>query len=305
VSRALRVVAVLAAGAAVLALAGCGGAVRIAYNNGDLALRFLADDYLDLHGEQQEVLKAQLARLHVWHRRQELPQYASLFSGAAGRVEKGLTRADVEWALAAVRARYRTLVEQAADEAAPLVASLGPDNFRALEKKLAASNEKFAKEYLSGDAAKQARAREKRLSGMLEDWLGDLTAEQEAMIARFVLEQPQLNRIRLEDRRRRQAEFVALLREHRRSADLTARLRDFFVNWERDRGAEHRRLAQEWENRLVTLIVAVDDSLTPRQRRHFVQRLDAFAEDARVLAQQGRPAGITAGVSGGATVAAQ
>ena len=304
-SGAMRIVRALAALAAVLALAGCSGAVRIAYNNGDLALRFVADDYLDLHGEQQDVLKGQLARFHVWHRRQELPQYASLFSGAAGRVEKGLTRADVEWAFVAVRARFRTLVEQAADEAAPLVATLGPDNFRALEKKLAASNEKFAKEFLGGDAAKQARARAKRLAGMFEDWLGDLTAEQEALIGRFVLEQPQLNRIRLEDRKRRQAEFVALLRAHQHSPDLAARLRDFFVNWERDRGAEHRRLAREWEDRLVTLIVAIDESLTPRQRRHFVQRLDAFAEDARVLAQQGRPAGMTAGVPEGATVAAQ
>jgi hypothetical protein len=301
----MRLLHALAAVSVVLSLAGCGGAVRVAYNNGDLALRFVADDYLDLSGEQPEVLKAQLARLHAWHRRQELPQYAALFTGAAGRVEKGLTREDVEWAFVAVRARYRTLVEQAADEAAPLVATLRPENFMALEKKLAASNEKFAKEFLAGDAAKQARARAKRLAGMFEDWLGDLTPEQEALIVRFVLEQPQLNRIRLEDRKRRQAEFVALLRAHQHSPDLAARLRDFFVNWERDRGAEHRRLAREWEDRLVALIVAIDGSLAPRQRRYFVEKLDSYAEDARILAQQGRPAGTTAGIPDGATVAAQ
>jgi hypothetical protein len=280
--------------AAALALAGCGGAVRVAYNNGDLALRFVAHDYLDLHGDQQEVLKERLDRFHAWHRRQELPQYAGLFDGAAGRVERGLAREDVEWAIAAVRARYRRLVEHAADESAPLVATLQPENLAALERKLAANNEKFAREFLAGDTEKQTRARAKRLSGLFEDWLGDLTAEQEALIARFAREQPELNRIRLEDRRRRQAELVALLREHRSSPDIAARLRDYFVNWERDRGAEHRRQAREWEERLVTLVLEIDRSLTPRQRRVFVRKLDAYAEDARILAQQGRPAGTTA-----------
>jgi hypothetical protein len=289
-----RLGAFLAAGAAALALGGCGGAVRVAYNNGDLALRFVAHDYLDLHGEQQEILKEQLERVHAWHRRQELPRYAALFSGAASRVEGGLAREDVEWAIGEVRERYRRLVEQAADEAAPLVARLQPDNLAALERRLAANNEKFAKEFLAGDAAKQARARAKRMSGLFEDWLGDLTAEQAALIARFAGEQPELNRIRLEERRRRQAAFVALLREHRASPDVARRLRDFFLDWERDRSAEHRRQAREWEERLVTLVVEIDRSLTPRQRRVLAQKLDAFAEDARILAQQGRPAGTTA-----------
>ena len=37
---------------------------------------------------------------------------------------------------------------------------------------------------------------------------------------RFAQAQPQLNQIRLDDRRRRQQEFVQLLREHRKSPDL-------------------------------------------------------------------------------------
>lgn len=279
---------------AAAALSGCGSAVRVAYNNGDVALRFVAHDYFDLHGEQSDLLKAQLARLHAWHRREELPRYAALFSGAADRLDQGLAREDVIWAIASVRERYRTLVEQAVDEAAPLLATLRPDNFAALERKLAENNEKFAREFLAGDAAKQARARAKRLTGWFEDWLGSLTREQEALVAQFVQVQPELNRIRFEDRKRRQHEFVALLRAHQKNPDLAARLRDYFVHWERDRGAEHRRMAREWEDRLVTLIVDMDRTLAPKQRAHAVQRFARFADDARVLAREGRPAGTTA-----------
>lgn len=293
---------VLALGLA-LALAACGGVARLAYNNGDVALRFVADDYFDLQGEQREVLRAQLARFHTWHRREELPHYAALLGGAAERLEKGLDREDVLWAIESVRARYRATVAQAAADAAPLLATFGPDNFAALEKKLAAGNEKFAKEFLSGDAASQQRARAKQLAGRFEDWLGSLTPEQEALIARFVQAQPDMNRIRLEDRRRRQAEFVALLREYRTSPALTERLREFLVHWERDRGAEHRRAAREWEARLVALVLEVDATLTPQQRRHAVRRFAAYAEDARVLAQQGQSPAASAGR--GAAIAAQ
>jgi hypothetical protein len=287
-----------------LALAACGGAARMAYNNGDVALRFVADDYFDLQGDQRGVLRTQLAQFHAWHRREELPRYAALFGGAADRIEKGLAREDVVWAIESVRERYRATVEQAVTDAAPLVATFGPDNFGALEKKLAAGNEKFAKEFLAGDAAKQARARAKRLTGMFEDWLGDLTAEQEALVARFVQAQPEMNRIRLEDRRRRQAQFVALLREQQNSPQLAAQLREFLVDWERHRSAEHRRQAQAWEARLVTLIVDVDATLTPRQRRHAAQKFAGYAEDARILAQQGAPP-VAAGGARGAAIAAQ
>lgn len=287
------------------ATAGCGSVMRVAYNNGDVAARFKAHEYFDLHGEQSDRLKAQIARFHAWHRREELPRYAALFGDASARLAAGLTRADVAWAIAAVRERYRVTVEQAADEFAPVAATMDPDNLAALERKLAENNEQFARDFLSGDAAKQARARARRLSGWVDDWLGTVTPEQEALIAAFVQAQPELDRVRLEDRRRRQREFVALLRAHGKAPDLAARLRDYLVNWERDRGAEHRRQARAWEDRLVTLIVDLDGSLTPQQRDHVVRRFAFFAAEARVLARQGVPAGTTAGAPAGAALAAQ
>jgi hypothetical protein len=296
---------ILLAVAAALALTGCGSAVRVAYNNGDVALRFMAHEYFDLHGEQSDHLKAQLVRFHAWHRREELPQYAALFAAAAERLNAGLAREDVVWAIAALRTRYRVTVEQGVDEFAPVAATFRPDNLDALERKLADNNEKFTREFLTGDAAKQARARAKRLSSWFEDWLGSVTPEQEALILRFAQAQPQMNQVRLDDRKRRQQEFVQLLREHRGSPDLAARMREYFVSWERDRGAEHQRMAREWEDRLVTLVVEVDRTLTPKQRSHAVRRFEFFADEARILAQQGRPAGMTAAAPAGAAVAAQ
>ena len=290
---------------AAIALAGCGAVMRVAYNNGDFALRMMANDYIDPQGEQQEVLKAQLARFHEWHRREELPVYAGIFQGAADRVARGLSPADVSWAIVAVRERYRAVVSQAAEDSAPLVAGFKPDNFAAMEKKFADVNAKFAKEYLAGDQAKRDKARTKWFEERFEFFIGDLTEQQSALVARFVQTQPRMNEVRLGDRKRRQQEFVALVRERQASPDLATQLRAFFVDWERNRGAEHAQLAREWEDRLVQLVVDIDRTLTPEQRARFVARLESLAEDCRVLARQGRPAGETRAAIGGPSPAAE
>jgi hypothetical protein len=278
---------------AATALAGCGTVMRVVYNNGDFALRVMANEYFDTNGDQSEILKAQLARFHEWHRREELPAYARLFQSAADRAARGLKPEDVSWAIASVRERYRVVVAQAAEDGAPVIATLKPDNYAALDRKFADVNAKFTKDYLAGDQAKRDRARAKWFEERIDWFIGDLTDAQVAIIQRFVQSQPRMNEVRLADRKRRQQEFVALIRKYQSSPELAERMREFFVHWERDRGAEHARLAREWEGRLTQLVVELDRTLTPEQRARLVGRFETLAEDSRVLARQGRPAGET------------
>ena len=279
--------------AAAAALAGCGTVMRVVYNNGDFALRVMANEYFDTSGDQSDILKAQLVRFHEWHRREELPAYARMFQGAAERAARGLTREDATWAIVSVRERYRLVVAQAAEDGAPVIATLKPENYAALERKFADVNAKFTKDYLAGDQAKRDKARAKWFEERFEWFIGDLTDAQVALIQRFVQTQPRMNEVRLADRKRRQQEFVALIRQYQQSPELAQRMRDFFVHWERDRGAEHAKLAREWEGRLVQLVVDMDRTLTPDQRAKLVGRFEGLAEDSRVLARQGRPAGET------------
>ncbi|MGE5794801.1 MAG: DUF6279 family lipoprotein [Bacteroidota bacterium] len=275
--------------AAVAALAGCGTVMRVVYNNGDFALRVMANEYFDTNGDQEVVLKAQLARFHEWHRREELPAYSQLFQGAAERAARGLEAEDVTWAIASVRSRYRQVVAQAAEDGAPVIATFKPDNYAALDRKFAEVNAKFTKDYLAGDQAKRDRARAKWFEERVEWFVGDLTEQQVAIIHRFVQSQPRMNEVRLADRKRRQQAFVALIRQYQSSPQLAERMREFFVHWERDRGPEHARLAREWEGRLSQLVVELDRTLTAEQRAKLVGRFESLAEDSRVLARQGRP----------------
>lgn len=284
---------------AALALAGCGTVVRLAYNNADYALRVAAHEWFDLHGEQSDLARVRIEAFHAWHRRNELPAYERLFEGAADRVARGLSREDVLWAIEAVRARYRVLAEQAVEDVVPVVATLTPANFKALERKMAEGNERLENDVLKIDPAKRDRNRFKTIAGRFEEWLGPLTPEQEELVRGFVRGGAAMVPVMLEDRRRRQRELLRLLETYRARPELRERLTSYVLDVERGRGAEYARLAQAREAELVQLVLALDRTMTPKQRTHAVAKLRRYARDFEVLAGEGR-----AGPQGGLRTAA-
>jgi hypothetical protein len=292
VSGTSRVIGRFATGASVLvlvaAIAGCASVMRVAYNNGDFALRMVANEYLDLQGKQTEVFKARFARLHEWHRVEELPRYADALDSAAARILRGATRADVTWAVATIRERYRSLAAQAVDESIPVLMTLAPDNLAALRKKFEASNLKFTEQYMTGDAAARKSARIDAIEGRFAEWLGSVSDAQRNLIADYVRTQPANRAMRLADRKARQQELVDMLERERDPAVLREKLRAFFVNYDSHRSAEFARASRAWEERLITLITGVLDTASPAQREYAAVRLTRYAEDFRVLADEGR-----------------
>jgi hypothetical protein len=270
--------------AAALALLAACSATRVAYNNADSALRYMAWEYLDLESEQSGELKVRIARLHEWHRANELPAYAVLMRSAAQRVARGVEAGDVAWAIAGLRARYRRFASRAAEDAAPVLATLGTDQLAHVEKKFAERNAKYAKEFFPRDEKELERAQLKRALERFSDWTGALAPEQEARIARFVREHRRYAVLRFEDRQRWQHDAIALIRQYRRPDELGPRIAEVFTEPQRRRPEEFAREEDRWEADLAQLLVDLDRTLSPGQRAHAVERMQGYAEDFTALA---------------------
>jgi hypothetical protein len=273
------------------ALAGCGNFVRVAYNNGDTALRFMANDYFDIDPAQTEILRAGLDRFHTWHRREELPRYAALFDDASSRLGRGLQRTDVLWAIETVRTRYRHLASRAVDDAMPALVTLNADNLAALEEKFAEKNKEFRREFLDGDAAERERAQMKAYRKRLDEWVGNLEPAQEELTLQFIRAHPKAAELKLEERKRRQQQLIALLRQPGDRAQFQARMHDYFERFERSRPPEAAEAARRFENDFVDYMVAMDRSLSPAQRDRVTQKFARYAQDFRMLATEGRVKG--------------
>lgn len=277
----------LAAACLALLLAGC-SATELAYNNADKLIRWQAGRYLDLKNAQSAEFDARLGTFLAWHRSEALPQYARLATEAGARLERGASLADMVWGYDAIRQQAREGLRRAGAETGDFLDRLSPAQIETLEQRLAEDNAKFAREFLEGTPEEIRARRLKRLTHTLEDWLGELSDAQRSRIRQFNEGAPLTGALRDAERRRRQAEFLAMLRAQQ-SARLLA---DWAADWDRGRDPALARANRELTEGLLAMLADLERSLSARQRAVAVARLREYARDFQLLAAAGVAQGV-------------
>ncbi len=265
----MKVLAVLLA----LVLQGC-SVSRVAYSNADVVLRWQAGYYFDVEGEQSDQLDRGLAAVLAWHRGEALPQYARLANEMAARLQRGIKRQDLEWSYDALREQIRQTLAAAAGESAGLLDRLGPEQIEHFEGRLAEENRKFAKEEVQGTVEQLHKRRMKRNLERLEEWFGSLDDAQEERVRQYNARAPLAGALRERDRKRRQAEFLAMLR----ARDAKRRLAPFLERWESDREPAYAKAMHATRDEYMKLLLDLDRTLSAEQRAHAVARLRRFGE---------------------------
>jgi hypothetical protein len=255
---------------------------RLAYNNADVFLRWQANSYLDFEGEESEALDQRITSLLAWHRAKALPQYARLAEEAATRMLRGVKREDLDWGYDAFRAQAQEAVGAAAGEAAGLLDRLRPEQLAHLERRIAEENRKFEREQLRGTVEERRKRRLKRNLDRLEEWYGTLTEAQAERVRRYSDAAPLAGDLRDRDRKRRQSEFVAMLR----AREATPRLKSWALAWETDREPAYAAAQRQIRERYVELLLDLDRTLSPEQREKAAGRLRDYAETFDALSRR-------------------
>lgn len=256
-----------------LLAAGC-SPTRLAYNHADVVIRWEANSYFDLEGEQSEEFDRMLASFQGWHRKRALPQYAGLAQDAAARLARGTKREDLDWGYDAVQAQVRESLGTAAAEVAGLLDRLSPEQLAHFERRLAEDNRRFAKEHLRGSMEERQERRLKRNVERLEEWFGTLSGAQLDRVRRYGARAPLYDELRDRDRKRRQAELVAML--HSREAG--ARLVRWAREWDRGREPAYEKAVRLTRAEYVEMLMEFNGTLSAEQREHAVARLRRFGE---------------------------
>jgi len=272
-----------------LVLAASGGCtmMRLGYSHLDTFAVSMADDYFELDQLQKHDFNARFDRLHDWHRREQLPEYASFLKEANARLQKGATREDVVWLLDGLDERYRNIVRRGADDAAALLMTVTPEQLEVLQRRWERDNAKFVSEHrLSRNLEQQRAARAKRTVSQIEEWTGDLATEQEQKIVAISNRPPSIERARHEDRLRRQREFLKLMELRSSREAFTSRLRQWLLNWEDGRTPEQAKLFREAREKRVEIYLTAARMLTPGQRAHLGNRVQGYIGDFARLSER-------------------
>lgn len=280
--RALRLLAAL--GAAML-LAGCSGALRIAYDNADAFARWKANSYLHLSGADSEELDERIDAFHAWHRATALPAYARIAEEAARRVGAGLSQADLVWGYDSFVAQGEQSLRMAAEQLAPLLDRVGAEQLRHIERGFAEDNRRFEKDYLRGSEEDRRKRRVRRTVERLEDWLGRLSDAQRARVEQYAGRVPAIDEMRNADRRRLQAGFLEIVR----AGQARERLPAFAAAWLKGRDPAYAAASEAFRREFHALVLDLDRSLAPEQRARAVARLRGHAADFAALAERRSP----------------
>jgi len=262
-------------------LQGC-SVSRVAYNNADVVLRWQAGYYFDVEGEQSDQLDRGLAAVLAWHRTDALPQYARLANEMAARMQRGIKRQDLEWSYDALREQIRQTLVAAAGESAGLLDRLSPEQIEHFERRLAEQNRKFAKEEVQGTVEQLHKRRMKRNLERLEEWFGSLDDAQEERVRQYNARAPLAGTLRERDRKRRQAELIAMLR----AREARQRLAQWAQDWEGGREPAYVEASRATRAEYVDLLLDLDRTLSAEQREHLAQRLKRYASLSRSLVRQ-------------------
>jgi hypothetical protein len=264
-------------------LAGC-STTHLAYNHADIYLHWRATHYVELDDVQSAELDARIAAFLSWHRSQALPKYAQILDEAKRRFERRLQPADLVWGYDAIIAQAREGLRAAAERIAPLLDRLTPQQIARLERRFAEDNRRFARENLRGGDRERRRRRTERDVERLEDWVGELSRAQVERVAQYAERAPLLDEFRDREHRRLQAEFLAIVR----ARQAQKRLPDFVANWDRGRESAYVAALEAARREYFAMVLDLQPTLAPEQRRRVAAELGRYAEDFRALARSAR-----------------
>jgi hypothetical protein len=255
---------------------------KSAYNNVDLIILNRIDHYFDLRSEQENLSRNIIKFYHEWHRKNELPRYIATLEEIRLMAGNGWNREDVLWLFQSVDDHRNRLFEHQIPHAARFLTTLRREQIEHLKKRLEESNQKLVEKLgMSREERLQERA-EKTIEN-LEDIFGTLTPEQKRKIVSLNSTLPDVMPERLRYRKIIHREFIEFMRTKPSADQIEIQLRHWLVEKRHWLSPEYRRVLAEWQKAAVTMMVELNNVMTPENKQQASQKISIWIQDLREL----------------------
>jgi hypothetical protein len=269
--------------------AGC-SSLKLGYNNADTLLVYTLDNYLDLNGPQQQLVRERMRGLLAWHRQTQLRGYAELIEAAGKRLDANVGADEILALNIEMNRRLVTVGEQAAPVLAELALTLQPAQLDRFARKLAEDDAKARREAAAGEK-RAFDLRLKRGIERAEDWFGYVSPQQEEMIRTALAARPDGEDWWVRERERRRSDLLALLQrihgERPEVAEAARWLRAYFALLAEPHEAERQARMAEYRRGNAELIAALVNTASPEQKGTLFRKLRGYADDFVTLASAG------------------
>ena len=273
--------------ACVLILGGC-SAVVPAYNNAPFAIHWWLDGYADFDAAQSARVKADLAQLHAWHRKEDLPRIAHMLQTAQAAAPGDL-RAEQVCAWYGEGLDYaRGFGQRSAPLMAATVPTLKPAQVERVRRELAKSAKTWRGKWLDARPSEQMDERLDKALGNVKTWYGSASLAQIALLRSQLESTPYDTALSWKELQRRHADIVETIDTQRgqtierAQTVIEALLERSMVSPDPVyRGYVERIIAADCAH-----LAEFHATTSPSQRRYMADKLGAYARDLQKLAAQ-------------------
>ena len=283
VSRLWRIIGLLALTAV---LSAC-SAIKLGYNNIDDIAYWWLDAYVDFNDEQASRVRDDLARLHRWHRNDELPQVAALLNEMERLLPDDIAPAQACTVVDKAYLRADALADRAEPAIATLASGLAPAQLQHLEGKYRKNNADYRKEWVQIPPDEQAEKRFKQYLERAEMIYGRLDEPQRAVLRKQAAQSAFDPGRVLAERQRRQADILQTLRKVASPsiplAEARSLVRGMLERARKPVDASGRAYVQSFIEESCRNISALHNSTSAVQRDAAVRRVRAYQREIRDL----------------------
>jgi Family of unknown function (DUF6279) len=267
-----------------LLAAGATGCAKLVYNRLDSLAAWYVGNLVSLDDQQASTLRAWLAQTLEWHRESELGRYATFLRELSSEVAQPASRVDYQRALERVQGFAEDFSAQTAPQAAHLLMELSPaqvEEFLAnLEEKSRERSEKNREALQDGTwQTKQIKNTQRQV----KRWTGSVTEEQKLLVREMSQHiQPTTNEWLESQRQWRAALRDAFSNRDTAEKRILQLLREPDTQWT----AQYKTKEASNREQFLSLLTALDASLTPAQRGRMQRELTNLAERLEALTEE-------------------
>ncbi|MCP3922887.1 MAG: hypothetical protein GY714_09905 [Desulfobacterales bacterium] len=249
--------------------------VKFGYNWADYLLYRRIDKHFDIMPSQEEFIETKLDKLHIWHRNEELPKYIYFLEEVKHRVKNGIADEDINWFYKGLRGFGKGLVNYISKDSIKFLYSLSDSQIKYFEESISERNEKKLKRIKKPYSEKRDDLLENAIEDV-EEWLGDLSKEQEKIVEGFIVVNNKIEMIKYNHQLRSQQRFIKILKEKKDFDKFSEKLNAWFFNYRRFYTKEYATVVIERRKRTRAMILQIDSFATEDQRENALEKIDNY-----------------------------
>jgi hypothetical protein len=259
-----------------LGLGGC-SAIKLGYNALPEVAYWWLDGFVDFDDGQRQPVRDDIARVHAWHRTEELPRYVAVLQQVERLAATGFTPAQACALEPALRERAVVLLRGIEPYATAHALTLQPQQIQRIRRKYEERNREYQKEWVRLDRDELLEKREKEIVKRADTIYGAVNDRQLAVLRDHLRASAFSPAMALKERQRRQQDTLAVLQRVSSHGvalgDARAAVRGLLDRYLASPEPAYRAYVDTLRLETCRLIAALHEAATPEQRDTAVRRL--------------------------------